>query len=95
MHASKLLQGVNLDETELPTMELFISAAFSADVSGKVKVSSATAQLEGLLAGKTALRGGAGWAEGKAMGIVSGFDAWLLVLVLEVRSPAGVRMTWT
>ena len=74
MHASKLLQGVDFDETELPTMELFVSAAFGADVSGKVKVSSATAQLEGLMAGKTALRGGAAWAEGKAMGLVAGLS---------------------
>ena len=75
MHASKLLQGENFDEAELPTMELFISAVFSAEVSGKVKVSSATAQLEGLMAGKTALRGGAAWAEGKVMGLVAGLSA--------------------
>ena len=75
MHASKLLQGENFEEAELSTMELFVSAVFETEVSGKVKVTSATAQLEGLLAGKTALRGGAGWAEGKAMGIVSGFGA--------------------
>ena len=49
-------------------------APFSAEVRGKVKVTSSTAQLEGLLAGKTALRGGAAWQEGKGMGLVAGFS---------------------
>jgi hypothetical protein len=56
-------------------MELFISAVFGAEVGSKAKVYSATAQLEGLLLGRTALRAGDAWQSTCNMGMVSDLGA--------------------
>jgi len=74
LRASKLLRGLG-DEAELSMLELFISAVFGAEVGSKAKVYSATAQLEGLLLGRTALRAGDAWRETCNMGVVSGLGA--------------------
>ena len=72
LQASKLLHGHLGDEAELSIMELFLSAVFDEEIKSKVKAGSATARLEGLLLGKTALRAGDCWYEScKIVGHVS------------------------
>ena len=63
LQVSKLLYGHLGEEAELSTMELFLSAVFDEEIKSKVKAGSATARLEGLLLGKTALRAGHCWYE--------------------------------
>jgi len=63
------------DQVALVTTESFMSAVFAEAVAGKVKAQSAAARLEGLLNGKTANRGGAGWEHARANGMLTGLGA--------------------
>ena len=51
-------------------MEQLLSAVFEEAVAGRVEASSATARLEGLLKGKTALREGAAWKHARDAGML-------------------------
>ena len=66
-NGSGLAHGV-ADRVALLDMEQLLSAVLEEAVVGRVKASSATARLEGLLKGKTALREGAGWKHARDTG---------------------------
>ena len=93
LHASKLTMftGPGLghgptDQVALRDMEQFLSAVYYEEVVGRVKALSATARLEGLLAGKTALREGDGWHHARDNGMVEFFSA--------KQAGAFLRQTW-
>ena len=56
-------------------MKLFFSAVFGQAVEGRVKAQSASARLEGLLKGKTAIREGTGWEHARESSMLTGLDA--------------------